>query len=101
MIKQKAYITALLLLIGIYVFAKSKKRKGIIFVGDTFKLKVFSKVGTTVYDNDLTTPIYTFRNSIEVFIIQEDKVLENTKITFTANNEVKTGWIGAQNLIYK
>lgn len=101
MIKQKGYITALLLLIGFYAIAKSKKRKGTIFVGDIIKLKVFSKIGSTVYDNDLSTPIYTFKNSIQVFIIQEDKVLENTKITFTANNEVKTGWIGAQNLIYK
>ena len=101
MIKQKSYITALLLLIGVYVFAKSKKRKGTILVGDTIKTKVFAKNGSTVYKDDLSTPIYTFRTSIQVFILQEDKVLENTKITFTANNEVKTGWIGAQNLIYK
>jgi hypothetical protein len=99
--KKKGYITILFLLIGVYAFAKKKKPKSYINVNETLKVKVYPKIGSTVYDNDLSTPIYTFKNSIEVFIIEEDKILENTKITFTANNQIKTGWIGAQNLIYK
>jgi hypothetical protein len=99
--KKKGYITILLLLIGVYAIAKKKKPKSRIIVDQPINVKTFSKVGTTVYDNDLQTPIYTFKNSIEVFIIEEDNILNNTKITFTANNQVKTGWVVANNIIYK
>ena len=99
--KNKEFITVFLLLLGIVVIAKSKKSRAKIYVGPTINENAFSKVGSTVYANDLFTPIYTFRDSIKIFVIDEDKILENTKITFTANNQVKTGWIVSNNIIYK
>lgn len=99
--KKKGYITIFLLLLGFVVIAKSKKSRGSVFVDQPLNVNAYSKVGSTVYDNDLSTPIYTFRDSFKVFVIDEDKILENTKITFTANNQVKTGWIVSNNIIYK
>ena len=67
--KNKGFITVFLLLIGIVVIAKSKKSRGSIYVGPTLNVNAFSKVGSTVYADDLFTPIYTFRKSIQVFIL--------------------------------
>ena len=49
--KKKGYITILLLLIGFYAIAKSKKPKSKIIVDQPITQNAFSVIGGTVYEN--------------------------------------------------
>ena len=99
--KNKIYITIALLLLGVYAFAKSKKPKSKIFVSDPLNINAYSIPGTTVYEYNLSTPLYTFRNEIKLGILQEDPDLPYTKVTFTANNTIKTGYLYNNDIIFK
>ena len=99
--KKKGYITILLLLIGFYAIAKNKKPKSRIIVDPTLKQKAFSVIGGTVYKDDLTTPIYTFRNSIELGILDYDPDFDMNKVTFLALNTVIEGWLDSNKIILK
>jgi len=99
--KNKIYITIALLLLGVYAFAKIKKPKSRVIVSDPTKINAYSIPGTTVYEYNLSTPLYTFRNEIKLGILQEDPDLPYTKVTFTANNTVKTGYIYNNDIIFK
>ena len=99
--QNKLYITIALLLLGIYAFAKSKKLKSRAFASDPININAYSIPGTTVYEYNLSTPLYTFRNEIKLGILQEDPDLPYTKVTFTANNTVKTGYIYNNDIIFK
>jgi hypothetical protein len=100
--KNKIYITIALLLLGVYAFAKMKKKpKSRIIVSDPTNVNAYSIPGTTVYDYNLSTPLYTFRSEIKLGILQEDPDLPYTKVTFTANNTVKTGYIYNNDIIFK
>jgi len=54
-----------------------------------------------MYNYNLSTPLYTFRTEIKLGILQEDPDLPYTKVTFTANNTVKTGYIYNNDIIFK
>lgn len=99
--KKKGYITVVLLLIGVYLFAKNKKTKSKVIVDNPIIKSVFSKIGTTVYKFDLITPIYTFRNEIKLGVLEYDQDLPYTKVTFTVNNQVKEGYIYNNDINYK
>jgi hypothetical protein len=99
--KKKGYITVVLLLLGVYLFAKNKKAKSKVIVTEPGKINAYSTPGTTVYKYDLITPIYTFKNQIKLGVIEYDQNLPYTKVTFTANNTVKTGYIYNNDIIYK
>ena len=99
--KNKIYITIALLLLGLYAFAKNKKPKSKVIVDNPIIGGAFSKIGTTVYKFDLITPIYTFRNEIKLGVLEYDQDLPYTKVTFTANNQVKEGYIYNNDINYK
>jgi len=99
--KKKGYITVVLLLLGVYLFAKNKKAKSKVIVTEPSKINAYSTPGSTVYQYDLSTPIYTFINQIKLGVIEYDQDLPYTKVTFTANNIVKTGYIYNNDIIYK
>ena len=99
--KKKGYITVVLLLLGVYLFAKNKKVKSKVIVTEPGKINAYSTTGSTVYQYDLSTPIYTFKNEIKLGVIEYDQDLPYTKVTFTANNTVKTGYIYNNDIIYK
>jgi hypothetical protein len=99
--KNKIYITIALLLLGIYAIAKSKKPKSRVIVSDPLNINAYSIPGTTVYEYNLSTPLYTFRNEIKLGILEEDKDLPYTKVTFTANNTIKTGYLYNNDIIFK
>lgn len=99
--KKKGYITVVLLLLGVYLFAKNKKPKSSVTAYEPLKQKAFSTIGSTVYEYDLITPIYTFRKEIELGILEYDENLPYAKVQFTANNIVKTGYIYNNDIIYK
>jgi hypothetical protein len=99
--KKKGYITVALLLLGVYLFAKNKKVKSKVIVTEPGKINAYSTPGSTVYQYDLSTPIYTFKNQIKLGVIEYDQNLPYTKVTFTANNTVKTGYIYNNDIIYK
>jgi len=99
--KKKGYITILLLLIGVYAIAKRKKPKSKIIVDQPISQNAFSVIGGTVYKDDLTTPIYTFRNSIKLGILDYDPDFDMNKVTFTALNTVMVGWLDSNKIIYK
>jgi hypothetical protein len=99
--KNKIYITIALLLLGVYAFAKNKKPKTRVIVDNPIIGGAFSKIGTTVYKFDLITPIYTFRNEIKLGVLEYDQDLPYTKVTFTANNQVKEGYIYNNDINYK
>lgn len=99
--KNKIYLTIGLLLLGFYAISKNKKPKSRIIVSDPETLNAYSKIGTTVYQFDLKTPIYTFKNEIKLGIIEQDPDLPYTKVTFTTNNMVKNGWIYDKDIKYK
>ena len=63
--KNKIYITIALLLLGVYAIAKNKKAKSKIIVSEPGKINAYSIPGSTVYQYDLSTPIYTFKNEIK------------------------------------
>jgi hypothetical protein len=96
--KKKGYLTVVLLLLGVYLFAKNKKTKSKIIVSEPNKI-LHSKNGSTVYKYDLVTPIYTFNKEIELTILEQDENLPFTKVSFLANNVLKTGWINDNNII--
>jgi len=96
--KNKIYITIALLLLGIYVYAKNKKPKSKVIPGNP-EIIPRSKNGSTVFEYDLKTPIYTFRKQIELKILEQDPNLPYTKVSFMANNVLKTGWISDNNII--
>jgi hypothetical protein len=90
---KKGYLTILFLLIGGYAVARLlKKPKAYTIPGNPI-LQPYAKKGSTVYEYDLTTPIFTFKKEIVLTILQQDPDLPYTKVSFTANNMVKTGWI--------
>lgn len=99
--KKKGYITVLLLLIGVYAFAKKKKPKSRIIVDQPITQQAFSVIGGTVYKNDLVTPIYTFRNSIKLGVGAYDLDFDMYQVTFTALNNVFTGWLDSNKIIIK
>jgi hypothetical protein len=99
--KNKIYITVALLLLGVYAIAKNKKAKSKVFATEPSKINAYSTPGSTVYQYDLSTPIYTFKNQIKLGVIEYDQDLPYTKVTFTANNSVKTGYIYNNDIIYK
>ena len=99
--KNKIYITIALLFLGIYVYAKNKKPKSKVIVSDPLNQQAFSIPGTTVYNYDLVTPIYTFNKEIKLGVMEYDQDLPYTKVTFTANNQVKEGYIYNNDIIYK
>ena len=96
--KNKIYITIALLLFSAYLFAKNKKPKSRVIVDSPIK-QPYAKKGSTVYKFDLVTPIYTFRNEIVLTILEQDPNLPYTKVSFMANNVLKTGYIGDNNII--
>ena len=96
--KNKIYITIALLLLGVYAIAKSKKPKSKAIPGNP-EIIPYSRNGSTVYKYDLITPIYTFRKQIELKILEQDPNLPYTKVSFMANNVLKTGWISDNNII--
>lgn len=99
--KNKIYITIALLLLGVYAYAKMKKPKSRAIPGDPINVNAYSIPGTTMYDYNLSTPLFTFRTEIKLGILQEDPDLPYTKVTFTANNTVKTGYIYNNDIIFK
>jgi hypothetical protein len=99
--KKKGYITVVLLLLGVYLYAKNRKRKSTVTAFDPLIQKAYSTIGSTVYEYDLKTPIYTFRKQIVLGVLEYDQDLPYTKVTFTANNTVKTGYIYNNDIIYK
>jgi hypothetical protein len=99
--KKKGYLTVVLLLLGVYLYAKNRKAKSSIKVDNPLSQKAFSTVGSTVYEFDLKTPIYTFRKQIELGVLEYDENLPYAKVQFTANNTVKTGYIYNNDIIYK
>jgi hypothetical protein len=99
--QNKIYIKIALLLLGVYAFAKMKKPKSRVIISDPTNVNAYSIPGTTVYEYNLSTPLYTFRNEIKLGILQEDPDLPYTKVTFTANNTVKTGYIYNNDIIFK
>lgn len=99
--KKKGYITILLLLIGVYAIAKSKKPKSRIIVDQPITQNAYSVIGGTVYKDDLVTPIYTFRNSIKLGILDYDPDFDMNKVSFTALNTVMVGWLDSNKIIYK
>lgn len=99
--KKKGYITILLLLIGFYAIAKSKKPKSKIIVDQPITQNAFSVIGGTVYENDLITPIYTFKNSIKLGVGSYDLDFDMYEVTFTALNNVYTGWLDSNKIILK
>ncbi len=99
--KNKIYITLGLLFLGVYLYAKNKRPKSTVTPSDPLIQQAFSIPGTTVYKYDLVTPIYTFRNKIKLGVLEYDQDLPYTKVTFTANNEVKEGYIYNNDIIYK
>ena len=96
--RKKGYLTVVLLLLGVYLFAKNKKPKSKIIVSEPNKIP-HSKNGSTVYKYDLVTPVYTFNKEIELTILEQDENLPFTKVSFLANNVLKTGWINDNNII--
>jgi hypothetical protein len=99
--KKKGYLTVVLLLLGVYLYAKNRKTKSSIKVDNPLSQKAFSTVGSTVYEFDLITPIYTFKKQIELGVLEYDENLPYAKVQFTANNIVKTGYIYNNDIIYK
>ena len=101
--KKKGYITLLLLLISVYAIAKSKskKPKSRIIVDQPITQNAYSVIGGTVYKDDLVTPIYTFRNSIKLGILDYDPDFDMNKVSFTALNTVMVGWLDSNKIIYK
>jgi len=99
--KNKIYITIALLLLGVYTFAKMKKPKSRVIVSNPTNVNAYSIPGTTVYEYNLSTPLYTFRTEIKLGILEEDPDLPYTKVTFTTNNTVKTGYIYNNDIIFK
>jgi len=96
--KNKIYITIALLLLGVYAIAKNKKPKSKTIPGNP-EIIPQSRNGSTVYKYDLITPIYTFRKQTELKILEQDPNLPYTKVSFMANNVLKTGWISDNNII--
>jgi len=96
--KQKGYITVLLLLLGGFAIAKILKKKSKVIPGNP-EILPLSRNGSTVFEYDLKTPIYTFRKQIELKILEQDPNLPYTKVSFMANNVLKTGWISDNNII--
>jgi hypothetical protein len=99
--KKKGYLTILLLLIGIYVIAKPKKRKSYIKIDDTIKTKPYAKINATAYQEDLVTPIYTFRNEILLGVLDTNEQTNYSKVQFQANGTLKIGYIENNNIIIK
>jgi hypothetical protein len=96
--KHKRYITLLLLLLGSFAIAKILKKKSKVIPGNP-DIIPYSRNGSTVFEYDLKTPIYTFRKQIELKILEQDPNLPYTKVSFMANNVLKTGWISDNNII--
>ncbi len=96
--QKKGYITILLLLLGGFAIAKILKKKSKVIVSNPNKV-AYSKNGSTVYKYDLITPIYTFKKEIELTVLEQDENLPFTKVSFIANNVLKTGWINDNNII--
>jgi hypothetical protein len=96
--QKKGYITILLLLLGGFAIAKMLKKKSKVIVSNPNKV-AYSKNGSTVYKYDLITPIYTFKKEIELTVLEQDENLPFTKVSFMANNVLKTGWINDNNII--
>jgi hypothetical protein len=97
--KKKGYITILLLLLGGFAVAQILKKKKSRVIVDNPEIVPYSKEGSTVYEYDLSTPIYTFKKRMELKILEQDQNLPYTKVSFMANNVLKTGWIGDNNII--
>jgi len=101
--KNKGYLTILLLLLGGVVAAKllkpKKKLKGKVFVVKPTIENAYSIAGSVVYGKDKMTPIFTFRSSVPLKILDQDDIEYLYLVEFNVNEPYKTGWI-LQNEIY-
>jgi len=68
--KNKIYITIALLLLGVYAFAKMKKPKSRVIVSDPTNVNAYSIPGTTMYDYNLSTPLFTFREKKPLYNVK-------------------------------
>ena len=73
-------------------YTKNKKPKSRVIVDSPIN-EPYAKKGSTVYEFDLLTPIYTFKKELVLKILGQDPDLPYTKVQFMANNILKTGWI--------
>lgn len=101
--KNKGYLTILLLLLGGVVAAKllkpKKKLKGKVYAGEPTIQNAYSIPGSIVYGKDKITPIFTFRSSVPLKILDQDDVEYLYLVEFKINEPYKTGWI-LQNEIF-
>jgi len=95
---KKGYLTIILLFLSGFAIANMLKKKSKVIPGNP-EIIPRSRNGSTVYKYDLITPIYTFRKQIELKILEQDPNLPYTKVSFMANNVLKTGWISDNNII--
>lgn len=101
--KNKGYLSILLLLLGGVVAAKllkpKKKLKGKVYAGEPTIENAYSIPGSVVYGKDKTTPIFTFRTSVPLKILDQDDIEYLYLVEFKINEPYKTGWI-LQNEIF-
>jgi hypothetical protein len=104
--KNKSYITVLFLFIGgiaivKYIKSKKKKLKGSIIVDSDIIENAYAVEGSTVYKNDLETPIYTFKILTPLKILDKDDINYVFKVQFTSNSKVIIGFIDQREIIFK
>jgi len=99
--KKKGYLTILLLLIGVIAIARKKKPKSRIIIDNTIITKTYAKINATAYQEDLTTPIYTFRNEVLLGVLDSNEQTNFSKVQFKANGILKIGYIENNDIIIK
>jgi hypothetical protein len=99
--KKKGYLTILLLFIGIYAIARTKKPKSRTIIDNTIISKPYAKINATAYQEDLITPIYTFRNEVLLGILDSNEQTNYSKVQFQANGSLKIGYIENNDIIIK
>lgn len=100
--KKKGYLIALFLLIGIFAFSKPKKtKKGRVIVDYDQIENATAEIGSSLYLENLVTPIYTFKQSIKLGILDFNEQTNYYKVQFFADNTLKTGYIEANNVNIK
>jgi len=101
--QKKGYLTILFLLIGSFAIAKilkgKKKLKGKVYAGEPTIQNAYSIPGSIVYGKDKITPIFTFRSSVPLKILDQDDIEYLYLVSFKINEPYKSGWI-LQNEIY-
>ena len=102
--KKKGYLTILLLLIGVIAISRTKKPKKLksrIIIDDTIKAKPYAKINATAYQEDLLTPVYTFKNEILLGVLDTNEQTNYSKVQFQANGSLKIGYIENNDIIIK